>query len=231
MRDRAGAIRTLGAYARVAVLFSPEPDFGGLSVGMTVGAIQYRIRTDLFQARDEGEIRLFSDNQQQMHLDAGIGLMAYRQLEQGFFEDDRVYAGLSVPQIMIFDVEITEEDGGFGVQRVLHPHLMTGWYHMINDETWIEASSWFRYVQNAPLQADFNLRLQWNNRFWIGTGVATTQIVHTEIGVLLSENFQWIRHDLRIGLSADFPFNNLGPAFGPSFALGAVYLYDNSSWY
>jgi type IX secretion system PorP/SprF family membrane protein len=54
-------------------------------------------------------------------------------------------------------------------------NLQTGTrFYLENNYTFLEPHVLVRYMENAPLSADINLKYNWKNTFWLGVGYRTT---------------------------------------------------------
>ncbi len=196
MGDRAGAIGTNSVFGNFAYLIklSQQDAESYISVGLNLGAVWYNV--------DMGEIR-FQDDQPNL-MTEGVINQSYADMALGAFYRwkslpyralpvlglSEFYAGVSVPQTFTMDMN-TPADGAFNLERVQHYYLITGAVFLLSSDFLLEPSTWVRYVpnasfqtlfNNAPVSADVNLRLKYNNMFWIGGGFSTNRLLHTEFG-------------------------------------------------
>jgi len=112
VNDQTGPTGFTGAYGRFAGIISDDIEYSGLSIGLAVGAVQYRVNaSDLF-VRDPGDIVSMED-QSKIFPDVGVGVYFYRTIEGGALADDLFYAGLSVPQVFGLNLDFRDANGEF----------------------------------------------------------------------------------------------------------------------
>lgn len=215
INDQTGPTGFTGAYLRVGGVLSDDPDYQGFAIGLTAGAVQYRVKTTEIDFRDPNDI-LGNSDQAQIFPDVGVGIYYYRQLESGFLRNDYVYGGISVPQVIGLELEFQGDDGGFFTQRVQHFYGQVGMYKFLNRDrtSFLEPSAWVKYVPGAPINVDFNLRYQVVQAFWIGTGLSTAGNLHIETGFRLGQE-----DIFNIGYGFDYSFSSFGPSFGGTHEL------------
>jgi Type IX secretion system membrane protein PorP/SprF len=157
-----------------------------------------------------------------MYPDLSIGAFWYQKM--GDFSDDYVYVGASVPQMMGLDLNILDVDKSLQYQRVRHYYASAGWYHFFGEGTFIEPSAWVKYVKNAPVNVDFNLRYQAANTFWVGAGGATSGNIHAEIGVIVGKNIGF-DSNFRIGYGFDYSALTYGSLVGSTHEVNISYSF------
>ncbi len=217
INDQTGPTGFTGLYGRVGGLISGDPSYGGISLGLNFGMVQYRVDASQIRLREEGDV-IGVEDQTTLYPDVGVGVFAYTLLDGGIFDDDYLYGGISVPQVFGLDLTFTGQDGEFFTQRVQHMYAMVGLYKFLRDESFVEPSLWVKYAPNAPVNLDFNLRYQMAANFWIGLGAATSQTMHLEAGFILGDNLG-LNNSLRIGYGYDYSFTDFGPYTGGAHEL------------
>lgn len=225
VNDQTGPTGFTGAYARLAGIITDDPYFGGLSFGLSFGAVQYRVDVSELRLRELNDV-LTADNQAKIFPDFGLGVYYYQQLDGGgFLDGNHVYAGLSVPQVFGLDLEFKDETGAFSTQRIQHYYGVLGMYAYLEDDSFIEPSVWIKYAPNVPLNVDFNLRYQMQSNFWIGTGLSTAGNFHMELGYVAPD---FIRDDsnFKIGYGFDYSFSSFGPNAGSTHEINLAYTFD-----
>ena len=90
-----------------------------------------------------------------------------------------------MPQALGLDLTFKNENGQFFTKRVQHIYGSFGFYKFVGDDGFIEPSVLFKYVPNAPLNVDVNLRYQIPGSLWIGAGASSAKAIHLETGFLL----------------------------------------------
>lgn len=227
LTDRTGPISTNGAYARVAGVISPDPRYGGLSIGLAVGAAQFGVAFDQLRLRDADDLVLTQDLNQ-VYPDVSIGIFYYQMIDNNRRRNnDFFYVGASAPQIIGNNVTFTDEvDGSFSVKKDMHIYGQAGLIKYFWDDSFIEPSVWVKYVENAPINVDFNVRYQFALGIWTGAGVSTAKAAHLEAGVLLGDNIGYERN-LKIGYGFDYFFTDIGAAFGATHEVNIGYFFSN----
>ncbi|MBI5914420.1 MAG: PorP/SprF family type IX secretion system membrane protein [Bacteroidetes bacterium] len=224
INDQTGPTGFTGLYGRIGGVLSDDPYYGGISVGLSFGMVQYRVNTSDIRLRQSGDI-LSGDDQNKIFPDVGVGVFAYRKLDGGGFDGDYVYGGISVPQVIGLDLMFQDGNGEFYTRRIQHFYGMLGFYKFFKDEGFLEPSVWVKYAPNAPVNADFNLRYQMAQSFWIGVGGSTSKAMHVEAGFLLGENLGF-DNTLRIGYGYDYSFSTFGPYTGGAHEINISYALE-----
>lgn len=209
INDQTGPTGFTGIYGRIGAVLGADPEYSGLSLALSGGYVGYRVRASELVLRDDGDVVGMVD-QTQSHPDVGVGIYFYNTVG---YSDNQVYIGVSVPQLLGFDLTYTNEAGEFEVQRLRHYYAMAGTILRFRNESFMELSTWGKYVEGAPFNADFNLRYQMNNALYMGAGISTAGNFHVEAGVNLGQN-AGLDNNIRIGYGADYSFSSFGPSVG-----------------
>jgi type IX secretion system PorP/SprF family membrane protein len=212
LNDQTGPTGLTGLYGRLAGIVTDDPEFGGFSIGLSAGIVQFRVNSSEIVLREGGDI-LGAVDQAQFFPDVGVGLFFYRMIEGGAFDGDYFYLGASVPQAMGLDFTFQDENGEFFTKRLQHFYGQIGMYKFFGNDSFLEPSVWVKYVPDAPLNADINLRYQLPTSFWVGTGISSAGTYHLEAGFLLGENLG-LDNTIRIGYGYDYTFSTIGPVAG-----------------
>ena len=221
INDQTGPTGFTGLYGRIGGVITDDAEYGGLSIGLSVGVVQYRVKASEITLRDPNDI-LGNDNKTQIFPDVGVGIYYYNSL--GRFGTDYFYAGVSIPQVIGLDLTFQDADGEFSTKRVQHFYGMLGMYKFFGDDSFIEPSVWVKYVQNAPISIDANIRYQTASSIWIGAGGSSSKAVHLEAGFLLNGNDAY--NNLRIGYGFDYSFNTFGPTAGTTHEVNLTLSID-----
>ncbi len=221
MNDQTGPTGFTGLYGRAAVLISGDPYYGGISAGLSFGAVQYRVNTSDLRLVQENDIAA-ADDQRRLYPDVGFGVFAYKMLESGPFRNDYIYGGVSIPQVMGLDLAFKNENGDFYTRRTQHFYAVLGMYKFFRNDSYLEPSVWVKYTPNAPVNIDVNLRYQMPQNFWIGVGGASSKTFHIETGFVIGDNIGF-DNTLKIGYSYDYSFSSFGPFTGGSHEVNLSY--------
>jgi len=222
-----GPIKTTGIYGRLASIMSEyDPRFGGFSFGMNLGMVRYSVSTIELAQLYPSDI-LTSMSQNKIYPDVGLGISYYKNFTQGPLKDDIFNLGFSVPQMLGLNLLFRDDTGEFNIGRVRHFYTFLSYLKSINEESFLEFSSWLKYVPAAPLNLDVNLRYQINPTFYIGSGLSTAGIGHFEFGLYLDDFIAKTDNRFRIGLSYDPSFTSYGARFGGSYELSIGYALNS----
>ena len=224
INDQTGPTGFTGFYGRLAGVISGDPEYNGISLGITAGAVQYGIRTDELVLKDENDITA-AGAQGQTHPDVGVGVYAYTYLDSGR-DGGYLYGGVSVPQLLGLDLNFQDANGDFLLKRVRHFYGNIGFMQFLRDDSFLEPSIWVKYVPNAPINVDVNLRYQFAQNLWIGTGVSTAKNAHVEAGLLVGDNVSYSRN-LKIGYGFDYSFSSFGPFVGATHEVNLAFSFAN----
>lgn len=225
IHDDTDPISNTGLYGRLGVMYSDDPYWGLFSVGLTVGAVQYRIKTSNIRLQDYTDEVVFQAQLNQIYPDVGFGMFFHKRFESGFFKYDSFYAGLSVPQVFGLNLDYRESDDNLSLKRNQHFFGLIGFYKYLNEDSFLEPSIWVKYVSNVPVHIDFSLRYQLSNYFWFGAGMAMNGNMHYEIGFLLGDNIGWYNTNIKVGYGYGTFYKNV-QIFGPSHEINFTYTFD-----
>ena len=224
MNDQTGPTGFTGLYGRIAGVITPDAEYSGLSIGLAFGGVQYRIKTSELKVHDLDDIRA-SQDRTQFYPDLSIGAFWYQRLD-GLADDDYVYAGASIPQIMGLDLTVPTgiDAKEVRLQRVQHYYAQVGWYHFFGEGTFIEPSVWVRYLPNVPVSIDMNVRYQAANNLWIGAGGSLQGTIHAEAGVILGKNMGFDTN-IKFGYGFDYSTRTYGPFVGTSHEVNLSFAF------
>lgn len=214
-QDQTGALSHLGAYVRAGYLirFSRR---SFMTLGLNAGFLQYKV---------DGEQLKFNNPDDNVNVsltrfspDFSFGATYYYQTRS----KDYYYAGLSVPQTFGFNLQFRNDQNGIDIQRVRHYYALFGSAFSLTDDSWLELSSWVKYVENSPIHADLNLRLEYRQILWFGIGGSTAGAAHVELGTFIDMgDFNF----LQIGYGYDHFLQKYGPRFGGGHEISLSYFY------
>jgi type IX secretion system PorP/SprF family membrane protein len=123
-----------------------------------------------------------------------------------YFQNDRMYAGVSSKQLLENEYGVTKfANGKSSFSRLLrHYYLMAGYVFPIQDRIVFRPSFLVKYVVNAPVQVDLNASVIFNEVFWIGASFRTQK------ALAFMTEFR-IAPKIRLGYSLDIYLNELQP--------------------
>ena len=210
MNDQTGPTGMTGLYVNGGGFISEDPYYSGIGIGLSFGLVQYRLNTAELRLRDPGDI-LLGETQTQLFPDVGLGVFAYGRLGN----DDLIYGGVSLPQVLGLNLAFRGENGEFETQRVRHYYANAGFYHFLDNDNFIEPSVWVRYVNGADISVDLNVRYQMVQNLYIGAGGNSSGAFHVETGLMLGDTYTF-DNTFQIGYSFTRWFSQFGPDAGPT---------------
>ena len=214
IQDQVSRIKTTGFYGKVGGIFSDAPKETGISVALSGGVVQYAIDTRDAQLIDEDDALAFAKTNK-LYPDVGFGMAFYRRLHKN---DDLVFGGVSVPQILGLNLAFRNKDNEFDVKRIQHYYAQIGYLRNLYRETsFLEFTSWIKYVKGAPVNVDVNIKYQITNLLYIGSGLNSSGMYNGNVGLELNgDNLFHLNYG--IGL----PFFSTSPQFGASHEIGLI---------
>jgi type IX secretion system PorP/SprF family membrane protein len=221
LRDQTGPISFTGAYGRIAGVITSDPTQGGIILGLSAGLVQFGFNTDNVVVRDITD-ELAKNSQTQLFPDVGVGFYAYKYLSTGRSGSSYIYGGASMPQVLGLNLKDQNGAGDYYMQRVRHLYGLLGMYMFFDNNSFIEPSVWVKYVPNAPVNIDVNIRYQLPGSLWVGTGGSSARSLHLEAGILLGENLG-LNNSIRIGYGYDYSFRTFGPFVGGGHEINVAY--------
>lgn len=226
LSDRAGPYAITGIYGRIGSIYTADPYFGGFSIGIGAGAVQYRVDADQIEWLHPDDPNIPDIDVSITKADLSLGAFYYKRLSGGgFFDEDNIYAGISMPQLLGTIAEISTPTRKVTINRVPHLFGTVGWYHFLNDEAFIEVSGWFKRVEGAPFNVALTARIQPVRSFWAGGGINFNGIAHLEAGVNLPMLFH-SNTGLKIGYAFDYNISAFDMPLGASHELTLALLID-----
>lgn len=217
VKDKVSRVGVTGFYGKIAAVFSDDLTNGGLSVGLSGGLVQYSVDTRNAKLIDVDDEALSSINNNKLYPDVGLGVSYFKRIGKN---DDLIYGGLSVPQIFGLDLAYRNEDNNFNIKRVQHYYAQLGYLKNIGKEaSYLEFSSWVKYVNGAPLNIDANLKYQITSIFFLTGGVNTSGLFNGQVGMEFDDV---IGNDNVVRLTYGFnaPFFGDSPQFGNAHEIG-----------
>jgi len=221
LRDQTGPLSFTGAYGRIAGVITADPTQGGVILGLSAGIVQFGLNRDIVVVRDMTD-ELALTARSQLFPDVGVGIYAYRYLSTGRTKSAYVYGGASMPQVLGLNLKDRTAAGDYYLQRVRHIYGLLGMYLFFDDNSFLEPSVWFKYVPNAPMNVDLNLRYQLPGSLWIGAGGSSAWTLHVEAGVLIGSNLG-LDSAIRVGYGYDYSFKTYGPFAGGTHEVNLSY--------
>ena len=207
--DQTGPTSFIGIYGKAGYGINFSKDWM-LSVALSGGLVQYRIKAGELNFLEDGDIA--QNNATRLYPDVGLGAVLYY--------DKKYYIGFSLPQVIGLNSKYTNNENDFNIQRVRHYYATAGGFFPLRND-WIEVSAYGRYVINAPVLVGVNFRYDYNNIFWIGAGGSNAGAISMEGGLFFSLGDYG--EPLRVGYGITNYFSEFNLNYGFVHELKATY--------
>ena len=251
LEDEAGPISTLGGYLRGGYIISSDPAYSGISLGFSLGLLQYRVDFS-HPSLIEAPVSLNREPLKKVFPDAALGLFLYKRIEKGSLEGDWFYAGISSPQL--FELNLTTNQTGrdldaIKTNAVTKIYGLLGLFKYLNSDSFLESSLWLKYIDSFPgFNMDINARYQVSNIFWLGAGMGLpirfdgdrtidfNQVISNltyseanllfEAGFYLGENIGLYDNNVKVGFGFGFILGSYDNPFKNTFEINVIYTRD-----
>jgi type IX secretion system PorP/SprF family membrane protein len=185
--DKFSVTKTFGAQGSYSYRIQTG-DYSQLSMGIQVGALNYKANLTQLLVTDPGD-PTFQQDLNSIAVNIGAGL---------FFNTDKFYAGLSSPNLYRgnlkqTNIALTNSD----VRQNLHAYLNTGVLLYLNDNFVLKPSVLVRAVQGIPINYDVNANVFMRELFSMGISYRNKSAI---VGLM-----DWkVISKLRVGYSYDY---------------------------
>lgn len=163
-----------------------------LSMGVSLGIIQYRVDGTQITVKDIMDQALQGAVYSSYVPDANIGLYMYAE---------NYYAGFSTCQLINTKLKLYDQSTGLNKLKC-HFYLTGGYMYEINSNFKVEPSILIKGTAPLLIQMDFNARVIYQDRGWLGLSVRTKDALSILLGYI-HENM------INIGYSYDFTLTDL----------------------
>jgi len=163
-----------------------------LSMGVSVGIMQYRVDGTQINLKDPIDQALEEAIYSSVVPDANLGVYLY---------GDNYYAGFSTSQLINTKVKLYEQKTGLNKLKA-HFYLTGGYLFVINDDFKIEPSAMIKGTAPKQIQLDLNTRAIYQDMVWLGLSVRTKDALSLLIGYTYDNK-------IHIGYSYDFTITDL----------------------
>ncbi|PCI99005.1 MAG: hypothetical protein COB15_04910 [Flavobacteriales bacterium] len=168
---------------------------GKLAFGLRGGLSNYSVKTEDLKVWDADDGALIADGESEFLPKFGFGTYYYAK---------RWYAGVSIPTLLAY------EDGqSFNINidqsSFLRKHFLIngGVVIEVSEKLKLKPSTLIKYVKSAPLEADINLSLLYDETIWFGVSYRTNDAIIGIIEYQANKRF-------RVGYSYDFTITEIG---------------------
>lgn len=163
-----------------------------LSLSLSGGLMQFSIDGSKVTTRDPGDPYFSNQMQSVLTPDFGFGMYLYH---------DKFYVGFSAPQLTQNKISFFVND--HRLSKLEDHYFFTGGYRFnIGSDLKVEPSVLVKYVSPAPPQFDFNTRVIYQEKVWLGSSLRMKDAFSALIGYMFQDN-------LMIGYSYDYTLSGL----------------------
>lgn len=164
--DRIGATEQTDISANYAYQLRLKK--GKLAFGIKAGVTNYVFKSAGVTVWDQND-EMFTGRRSAWLPKFGFG---------AYYFAEKWYAGLSIPTLMAYDAH---RDFSFDVNKGSflnrHYYLYGGYVFKLNEKFKLKPSTLIKYLPAAPVEADINLNLLYNDQFWIGASYRSLDAV------------------------------------------------------
>ena len=188
--DKIGVTDRTDAYLNAAYHLPVGPKMK-LSLGLRGGGGYYSYKNSDLIYWDSNDPLFAGDKTSKFIPNIGAGAYLYT---------DKFYVGLSVPNVISYDttkVLSLDMSGNVVPNQVRHYFATAGVALEVNPDVVIKPSVLVKYVQNAPVEADFNVNVLFAQVLWVGGSYRTGDSFVALLELQLTKKF-------RLGYSYDF---------------------------
>ena len=136
--------------------------------------------------------------------------------------------GVSVPQLLGITSTFTVDDRLSPIKKERHIYgnvygkIPLGQY----EESFLLPAIWAKYAFHSPLHLNFNLKMILNEKFLVGFGYSTSNMITGELGLFLNNRYKF-------GYSYSTQFTEWTTFLGDSHEMFFIYVIesDEFNWY
>jgi len=168
---------------------------GKLALGLGIGVTMIDIAWNDLTASDPGDVQLLNNSISVVLPNFSMGAYYYAQ---------KFYIGVSTP--LFLSHELDQSTGKYKIENNFAKYnyfCASGYKFSINPDIKIVPSFLIKYHPNHPIQIDYNVLLNLRDKFWIGAGYRSKNIL---VAVLQCQ----LNQQIRMAYSYDYDFGNIG---------------------
>lgn len=125
-------------------------------------------------------------------------------------KDPTFYVGASIQHIVgVVTTNPVAQDNSYLLR---HFNLMAGYKHPVGEQFQMEEETLIKYVQGAPMQIDFGLKMYYQNNYWAGLLYRSSNDIVAKIGI--TYNY------ILLGYSYDFNISKIPNLHSHEIVLG-----------
>jgi type IX secretion system PorP/SprF family membrane protein len=182
-----------------------------LSLGVSAGASHNVLNLSQLSLADPSDPLLYNINNNQWKPDLGIGIWAYAS---------NYFVGISAQQILPQNMYITSSTSAYQNKTVPHYFLTGGFKVFLSDDVALVPSVLFKYIKPVPTTYDINMKLSFQDKFWLGGSYRHNDSYAALVGFNLSSF-------VNVGYSYDFTTSALNTVSSGSHEIVIGILLNN----
>ncbi|REK49197.1 MAG: type IX secretion system membrane protein PorP/SprF [Bacteroidetes bacterium] len=194
--DKIGVTDRTDVYANAAYHLKLNQKMK-LSLGLRGGGGIYSYKNSDLKVWDANDPAFAGDKVSRFLPNVGAGAYLY---------GERFYAGVSVPTIISYDpvksLSVNLSGGDVIPHQVRHYFATAGAVFELHPDVMMKPSVLVKYVDAAPVEADFNVNFLFANTLWLGGSYRTGDSFVALLEIQLTKK-------LRLGYSYDFTFTDI----------------------
>ncbi|MCX7696390.1 MAG: type IX secretion system membrane protein PorP/SprF [Bacteroidales bacterium] len=164
----------------------------------------------------DGSLLTFNDNAEQVIPRIKESNSFFDFTASTFIHGEFFYAGFSIPQLLNGSVKFGSESQVGTLYR--HFYAVGGVRIPSGEKSILEPHVLFKTTQGAPLQLDAGVRLELNERYWIGFVYRTRAALSISLGILMMDK-------VMLGYSYDYATTDLKNVYPSSHEIMLKYLF------
>lgn len=157
--DKAGPLNNTTVNLTYAYHLGLAPRLN-LAVGIGLGASRMSFNTNDVKLEEQNDPAIANKGTvSTIKPDLNFGIWLYSA---------QYFAGASVQQLLPQTIDFSENSNPNAGKTVPHSFITAGYRFWLNDDFTIIPSLMFKYVNPVPLSVDFNTKIAFRNKVWIG---------------------------------------------------------------
>jgi len=168
---------------------------GKLAFGLKGGISNYSVRTEELKVWDTNDAIIDDDSRSAFLPKVGFGM---------YYHSAKWYAGFSIPTLLAYE-DGTPFSANIDQSSFLRKHFLIngGYVFDLTDKLKLKPSTLIKYVKSAPIEADINCSILYDETIWFGISYRTNDALVGIIEYQANKRF-------RVGYSYDFTLTEIG---------------------
>lgn len=157
--DKAGPLTQTTANLTYAYHLGLAPKLN-LAVGIGLGATRFSLNTDDIKLEDPNDVAIANKGTvSTIKPDVNFGVWLYSA---------SYFVGVSVQQLLPQTIDFSDNSNPNAGKTVPHAFFTAGYRFWLSDDFTVIPSAMLKYIRPAPLSVDFNTKIAFRDKIWIG---------------------------------------------------------------